>query len=128
MSLTATLKASRPSMSFAQFLFTDARPTYEGTEEIRDQRGDFRRWRVYSMGGRTIDGEVILVPGWIEAGTADALAHQGALAAMIAGKEQVRGVEEEAQITVDAPHTESEGLTGETRALFERIMADKYGR
>lgn len=119
MGLTANLRAMRPSMKMVEFLTSDAQPRYEGTEEFRDQRGDFRKWRVYTVGGHTVENGVFLAPGWIPAGQADTIAQVAILETKISGKHQAIEPEQ----IIDIPGYRGDPLSGEQRALVDRILA-----
>ncbi len=123
MDLIARLRETRPSLSFEELLAVRSPSVrYEGEDELRDERGDLRRFRVYSIDGFLFDGAPMLVPAAHAPSTADAFAEQGLLATLVMCKESVLDWRDQLSTEIIAPATDSVGLTGEQKAHLERIL------
>src|SRR5690606_28411540 len=117
MNLIARLRETRPSLSFAELLAARGVSTrFEGVDELRDERGDLRRYRVYSIGGHLFEGAPILVPMTKSALEADAIAEQGLQDTITDGRQAMASLTEETEQSVDARPSDAPGFSGEQRA------------
>lgn len=124
MRLIADLRAHRPSLDVAQLAaLVNPRARFEGYDELRDERGDTRRFRVYTIEGYLYDHQPILVPATLSALAADTLAHDGLASTIQAARAALTTTDTHAEVV--ARPTDSQGLTGEQRALVERVLADR---
>lgn len=125
MNLIARLRETRPSLTFAELLAARGVSTrYEGVDELRDERGDLRRYRVYSIGGHLYEGQPIIVPLTKSALEADAIAEQGLLDTIADGRRAMASLTDETESTIDTRPSDTLGFSGEQRAKIERIFAD----
>ncbi len=126
MNLIARLRETRPSLTFAELLAArGVSPRFEGYDELRDERGDLRRYRVYSIGGHLYERQPILVPASLSALAADDLAEKGLLDTIADGRQAMASLADETESTLDARPSQSHGLSGEQRAKIERIFSDR---
>ena len=126
MNLIARLRETRPSLSFAELLAARGASTrYEGIDELRDERGDLRRYRVYSIGGHLFDGQPIIVPMTKSALEADAIAEAGLADTIRDGLAAMGSLADETEATIEARPDGSAGLSGEQRLKLERMFADR---
>ena len=126
MNLIARLRETRRSVDFGELLAMQApRAICEGVDELRDERGDLRRYRVYSVEGCLLDGQPILVPAALSALSADAIAHDGLALTIQQGRLALQSLDAETDREFDARPSDSVGLSGEQRVKLERILADK---
>ena len=126
MNLIARLRETRPSLSFAELLAARGASTrYEGVDELRDERGDLRRYRVYSIGGHLFDGQPIIVPMTKSALEADAIAEAGLADTIRDGLAAMGSLADETEATIEARPDGSAGLSGEQRLKLERMFADR---
>jgi hypothetical protein len=127
MNLIARLRETRPSLSFPELLAARGATTrYEGVDELRDERGDLRRYRVYSIGGHLFEGAPILVPLTKSALEADAIAEAGLADTIRDGLAALRSLADETEHTIEARPNDSAGLSGEQHAKIERMLADRH--
>lgn len=123
MRLIADLRAQRPSLDVAQIAaLVNPRARFEGYDELRDERGETRRFRVYTVDGYLYDRQPILVPATLSALAADTLAHDGLASTIDAARLALSAIAPDAEL--HARETDSQGLSGEQRALVERVLAD----
>jgi hypothetical protein len=126
MNLIARLRETRPSLTFAELLAARGASTrYEGVDELRDERGDLRRFRVYSIGGHLFEGAPILVPIAKSALEADSIAEAGLADTIRDGLAAMASLTDETEQTVEARTDGSAGLSGEQRLKLERMFADR---
>lgn len=123
MNLIARLRETRPNLSFPELLaVTQARAIFEGTDELRDERGDWRRVRVYTVEGHLFEGAPIIVPAGRSAIEADAIAQGGLHDTIASGLAALDATATEH--TVEARPSDSDGLRPEDRLFIERALAD----
>lgn len=126
MNLIARLRETRPSLSFSELLAARGVSTrFEGYDELRDERGDLRRYRVYSIGGHLYEGQPILVPASLSAIAADDIAEQGLADTIADGRQAMASLSDETETTIGARPSDTPGLSGEQRHKLERIFADR---
>lgn len=126
MNLIARLRETRPSLSFAELLAARGlSPRFEGYDELRDERGELRRYRVYSIGGHLYDGQPMLIPASLSAMAADELAEKGLLDTIADGRQAMASLSDETERSIDVRPNDSAGFSGEQRAKLERIFADR---
>lgn len=126
MKLIASLRETRRSLDLAELLAMNTpRARFEGVDELRDERGDFKRYRVYSVEGCLFDGQPILVPASLSTLAADAIAHDGLMLTIQSGKLALASLDTEIDRDLDARPSDSPGLSGEQRIKLERMLADK---
>ncbi len=126
MNLIAKLRETRPDLSFAELLAASGvRARFEGVDELRDGRGEFKRFRVYSIDGHLMEGQPILVPMSKSALEADSIAQAGLEDTIRNGRLALESLDSETDRELIAKPSDSAGLTGEQRTMIERILADR---
>lgn len=126
MKLIASLRETRRSIDLGELLALNVpRARFEGVAELRDGRGDWRRYRVYTVEGCLLDGEPIIVPAALSALSADAIAHDGLALTIQRGRMALSSLDSEVDRTLDAARNDSDGLDGEDRYKFERMFAGR---
>ncbi len=126
MDLIQKLRETRPSLPFEELLALKSPSVrYEGVDELRDERGDLRRYRVYSIDGHLYDGAPIIIPDKFSALVADSLAEQGLYSTLVNAKEAALAWDDAIESEIIAPATDTQGLTSDQRVMIERILNDR---
>jgi hypothetical protein len=126
MKLIASLRETRRSLDLGELIAMNTpRARFEGYDDLRDERGDIRRFRVYSVEGCLFDGQPIIVPAALSALAADSLAHDGIMTTIQRGQLALASLDSEVDRNMDVRPSDSDGLSGEQRAKIERMLADK---
>jgi hypothetical protein len=130
MRLINHLRTTHPTFDLGELAALEhPRPVFEGFDELRNERGELVRMRVYTVEGHTLDAEgvreVIIIPADLPVSTADTLAHAGLRDTILAARAMLRPLADEVEASVDAREHRGTGLSAEDADKFGRMFADK---